>query len=187
MQCVFHERQMARITSDRAPFRLAAKRHTAIPALADRVQVTQTWTAIRQYGPDHLGVRSKRPNHLGSTAGAGGEHPDAHVLRAGPRRGELPRPTAAIPMENPYCSCKLLTRRNRLDHGHDRLRRDRGDADGESWLTATTPVENPYRSCKPTTRVRPTCRYAKSRSARSSCTTPRRTRVRKGGALGWCG
>ena len=35
--------------------------------------------------------------------------------------------TAAIPMDNPYCSCKLV---------------------GGSWLTAAIPMENAYRSCE---------------------------------------
>ena len=51
------------------------------------------------------------------------------------KKGEFPvrhGPTAAVPMENPYRSCKRTRRSTRSN---------------ESWLTAAVPMENPYCSC----------------------------------------
>ena len=78
---------------------------------------------------------------------------------------------AAIPMENPYCSCKL-TRSGRTEPlrrgapacGHHALARDAG----ESRPTAAIPMDNPYCSCK-LTRVRSRCR----RTSTSSTSPPR--------------
>ena len=50
------------------------------------------------------------------------------------------RPTAAIPMENPYCSCKLtLTAAIHMENPY---------CSCKLTLTAVIPMENPYCSCK---------------------------------------
>ena len=61
-----------------------------------------TWTVIQHHGPDHLGVRLNRPNRLVRYSSI------AWTVLAGVCAVSViePRPTAAIAMANPYCSCK---------------------------------------------------------------------------------
>ena len=57
------------------------------------------------------------------------------------RRQVGPRPTAATPMENPYCGCRWPTAAIPMENPYCGCRRP----------TAATPMENPYCSCRLTT------------------------------------
>ena len=66
------------------------------PRECEQQSTPQTWTALQHGGPDHPGVLVDQRRGPGRSSGR----------RSGPPAG-APRPTAATPMENPYCSCKL--------------------------------------------------------------------------------
>ena len=87
-----------------------------------------TWTMFQQDGPDHLGLRCnelpehqmalitsgcvpsrprRRQVHLGRGRGGRPRQDEGEGRPALLRQGELPRPTAAVPLEVPYCGCKL--------------------------------------------------------------------------------
>ena len=112
----------------------------------------QMWTNLKRNGPDHLGMWLSQCSKYGLTTTkmaliTSGRGPiKTQVLVCGDSntavdnlaegllsqvRGAA-RPTAALPMENPYCSCKLT----------------KGGLLSSRGLTAAVPVESPYRSCK---------------------------------------
>ena len=74
----------------------------------------QTWTAIQHCGPGHLGVRSNGPNHTAAMQLTDAWFYDpADGIRSMAELQVSPWLSAAIPIDNPYCSCKLTrVRRN---------------------------------------------------------------------------
>ena len=74
-----------------------------------------TWTVLQKHGPNHLGLRyNVLPAHQMALITSGFVPSRANTIHSLMADGEVtPRPSAAIPMANPHCSCKLTRVRPR--------------------------------------------------------------------------
>ena len=116
-------------------------------------------------------------NHLGLCAvpGPARRAQEQHVRRARQRRpGEWPWLTAAIPIENPYCSCKLTrVRRPRPRATNSRSCRTCGRRRARATGSARSRRRPPRRHGRRSTRRRPRTRPRGRRPGGGACCGPK--------------